>query len=421
MKATAQVSFNIAECEERMGRLAAAVGDYRVAAKTAEGDPKAKDVYAKCGDKIAAIEPRVPKLTITRGSGADSATIELDGVELGVSQLGTEIPVDPGPHVVVGKIGDKVYFRQNVTLEEKEAKPIDVVMKVSNTPIAVDEPKADKTEEPPPEKPRSRTPGIVIASAGAVSMGIGFVFFAMSQGKISDLNKICGVGQTSCPPIPGREGCGKQRQDGHGLGRSHDRARRGRARERHRPRRDRRAEEEVRGCTGVRHATRRHAARRVLVPDQGPLRGRRRTRRLLRRREPRGEVLTVRASPRIAAVFAGAAAAIAMAAAPAGCFFPSYTFDKSGNGSRRRRTGHRTIDEQHRRRRHGVGGLDEHDGRERWLGPAAAVRVDAPAPTRRRPASPDSSPSTTAIPRAILAAPRLTPTRAVRLIPADAN
>jgi hypothetical protein len=200
VKATAQVSFNIAECEERMGRLAAAVGDYRVAAKTAEGDPKAKDVYAKCGDKIAAIEPRVPKLTISRGNGADSATIELDGVELGTSQLGTEIPVDPGPHVVVGKVGDKVYFRQNVTLEEKETKPIDVVMKVSNAPIAVDEQKPENKTEEPPEKPRSRVPGIVMASAGAVSVGVGVAFFAMSQSQISTLNKICGQGSTSCPP-----------------------------------------------------------------------------------------------------------------------------------------------------------------------------------------------------------------------------
>ena len=151
VKATAQVSFNIAECEERMGRLAAAVGDYRVARQDRRGRPEGQGrLRQKCGDKIAAIEQqRIPKetCTINRGNGAElSATIELDGVELGAAQLGTEIPVDPGPHVIVGKVGEKVYFRQNVTLEEKEAKPIDVVMKVSNTPIAVDETKPDKTE-----------------------------------------------------------------------------------------------------------------------------------------------------------------------------------------------------------------------------------------------------------------------------------
>ncbi|HVY48250.1 MAG TPA: hypothetical protein VHB21_20325, partial [Minicystis sp.] len=201
VKSTPQVLFNIAECEERMGRLAAALGDYRVAASAAADDAKAKDVYAKCGDRIAELEKRVPKLTVTRGKGADTATIELDGVELGAAQLGTEIPVDPGPHVVVGKVGEKEYSRDAVTLGEKESKTVVVTMKVANRPLAVDEapaaePKPD--EGPPPEKPRSRVPGIVVASAGAVSTGIGFVFFAMSQGAKSDLDKLCG-GTTSCP------------------------------------------------------------------------------------------------------------------------------------------------------------------------------------------------------------------------------
>jgi hypothetical protein len=205
VKNTAQVSFNIAECEERMGRLASALGDYRVAASAAQNDPKSGDIYAKVSDRVTALEGRVPKIKITRGKGADSATIELDGVELGSAQLGTEIPVDPGPHVVVGKIGEKQYAHEAVTLEEKQTKTIDVVM---NAPVVKDEtaPPVAPTDEPPPQKPRSRVPGIVIASAGAVSVGVGLVFFGHRGGTLSDLDAICGAGQTSCPASAASQG-----------------------------------------------------------------------------------------------------------------------------------------------------------------------------------------------------------------------
>ena len=207
VKNTAQVSFNIAECEERMGRLASALGDYRLAANAAQNDAKSADIYAKVSERVTALEGRVPKIKVTRGKGADSATIELDGVELGSAQLGTEIPVDPGPHVVVGKIGDKQYAHEAVTLEEKQTKTIDVVM---NAPVVKNEtgaePTTTPTEEPPPQKPRSRVPGIVIASAGAVSVGVGLLFFGLRGGTLSDHDAICGAGQTICPPSAATQG-----------------------------------------------------------------------------------------------------------------------------------------------------------------------------------------------------------------------
>ena len=73
VKMTAQVAFNIAECEERLGKLVSALGNYRLAASQAQGDPKAKDVASRVADRIDAVEARVPRLTIRRGKGADIA------------------------------------------------------------------------------------------------------------------------------------------------------------------------------------------------------------------------------------------------------------------------------------------------------------------------------------------------------------
>ncbi len=127
VKMTPQVAFNIAECEEKLGKLVSALGNYRLVESAAATDKKAKDVAAQATPRIAALEERIPKLSITRGKGAEAASIELDGNELGSNQIGTPMPVDPGPHMVVGKIGAQEISNSTVTLAEKESKSFEVI------------------------------------------------------------------------------------------------------------------------------------------------------------------------------------------------------------------------------------------------------------------------------------------------------
>ncbi|HMY21743.1 MAG TPA: hypothetical protein PKA58_35715, partial [Polyangium sp.] len=127
VKMTPQVAFNIAECEEKLGKLSSALGNYRLAQSAAAGDRKAKDVATNSGPRIAAIEERIPKFTITRGKGAEAATVELDGNELGATQVGSEMPVDPGPHTIIGRVGQREIFNETITIAEKEKKSLEVI------------------------------------------------------------------------------------------------------------------------------------------------------------------------------------------------------------------------------------------------------------------------------------------------------
>src|SRR5262245_58570408 len=145
VKMTAQVAFNIAECEERLGKLVSALGNYRLAAPQAEGDAKAKDVATRVGPKIEALEPRIPKLTVKRGQNADTAVIEFDGSELGSAQISTAFPVDPGSHTVVAKIGGKEYLHEKVSLAEKESQTFEVNLDVAAPKIE----RGDGNEIPP--------------------------------------------------------------------------------------------------------------------------------------------------------------------------------------------------------------------------------------------------------------------------------
>lgn len=198
VKRTPQVLFNIGECEERTGDLVSALGNYRLAADAAEGDRKAKDVAARVGERITSLEARIPKLTIQRGSGAETATILLDDAELGPGQIAAEMPVNPGNHVVIGRVGDRVGFRETVTLEEKGSKTLEVVIELAEEPVKKPPPPPPPVEAPPKEEP-SMVPGIAALSAGVAFGVLGAVFWGLRSGAASDLEDICGE-DMNCPP-----------------------------------------------------------------------------------------------------------------------------------------------------------------------------------------------------------------------------
>lgn len=204
VKMTPQVAFNIAECEEKLGKLVSSLGNYRLAESAAAGDPKLKDLTSQASARASAIEERLPKLTITRGKGAESAQLELDGVELARGQVGSPIPVDPGPHVLTSRIGDRETSRQTVDIEEKEAKSVEVVIteapKLAENDKPDDKPALPEGPPPPPPSRGPSIPGIVLTGVGVAGVAAGLVlFFGPRQSTLDELETKCG-GDTTCPP-----------------------------------------------------------------------------------------------------------------------------------------------------------------------------------------------------------------------------
>jgi hypothetical protein len=204
VKMTPQVAFNIAECEEKLGNLVSALGNYRLAGSAAAGDPKIKDLAAHAGSRATAIEERIPKITVIRGKGAEAAQLELDGVELSRGQIGTPVSVDPGPHVLIGRIGDREGSRQTVDIEEKESKTVEVVIteaakSVDEKQISDDNPHRPDAP-PPPASSGPSIPGIVLTGVGVAGLAAGLVlFFGPRQSTIDELDTLCG-GDSTCPP-----------------------------------------------------------------------------------------------------------------------------------------------------------------------------------------------------------------------------
>lgn len=196
VKMSAQVAFNIAECEEKLGRLVAALGNYRVAlGKAREPDANAPQVAEHAPERIAALEPRIGKLTILRKEEKPNpaALLELDGTELGSAQIGAALPVDPGERTVRIIVDGTVVGVRKITIGEGESKKIEILV-----PAPAE--KQGAGPGPAPEGERGVSiPGAVLVAFGGASLVAGGVFIGLRQAAISELDELCG-GDSSCPP-----------------------------------------------------------------------------------------------------------------------------------------------------------------------------------------------------------------------------
>ena len=190
VKMTPQVRYHIALCEENLGKLVAALGGYELAA--ADADAVGPGFREEVESSIRRLQARIPHLTIERGSGAEAATIALDGVSLGASSVGVPVPVDPGPHTLSASAPGYEDFSTTVDTAEGGEESVTVELTKIEAP----------TEEPltrPPSDvskgqhgPNLRTLSYIVGGAGAASLVTSGVFFLLLQSKTSDMEKICG-------------------------------------------------------------------------------------------------------------------------------------------------------------------------------------------------------------------------------------
>jgi hypothetical protein len=193
VKPTPQVRFNIALCEERLGRLVAALGDYELAASDATAE-KTDQVRQEVESRLESLKARVPRVVVSRGVGADSATISLDGVSLGDSVLDNPLPADPGPHVVEATALGFLPFKQAFRVAEQQT--ANIIVKLEAEPVK-SQPLVQPAAHPPSQA--VRTAGYVVGGAGIASLIASGAMFYLRHDAISDLDKQCGAARTDCP------------------------------------------------------------------------------------------------------------------------------------------------------------------------------------------------------------------------------
>jgi hypothetical protein len=195
---TAQVRYNIALCEENLGNLVAALGEYELAAADAE-ETGATEVTGVVGPRLESLRQRIPKLVVKRGKDATVAAISVDGVALGGAMVGKEMPINPGPHVIEAKASGFKPFKTSFEIHEKEAKSVEVVMEALPPEAVGGSTTGPGGIDQGPQKKKFPLVPVVVGGVGVASLIASGVFFGLRAGTTADLDDACGPDRNQCP------------------------------------------------------------------------------------------------------------------------------------------------------------------------------------------------------------------------------
>ena len=119
--------LQLADCYERTGRVASAWTAYSVAGDAARrGEP---DRASVAREKVEALRPKVPELTISVGAEAQTVVgleVKRNGVLVGNAQWGMPVPVDPGAYIVSASGAGKKPWTMTIRLEAGEKGTLEV-------------------------------------------------------------------------------------------------------------------------------------------------------------------------------------------------------------------------------------------------------------------------------------------------------
>jgi hypothetical protein len=189
-------TFNIADCEERLGHLARAWTLFGEVVQRLPASDKRHEVAKK---RVAALELRLPKLSVRLAATAPAGTrVTRDGVELGAASLGTPLPVDPGEHIVVVSAPGRADKQFKLIISEREIQTVDVEAGPPQAG-AVEKPKAGAELETSPSLSSSRKSPVLgyvvggIGVAGFITGAIAGVLVLQKKGVVDEHcpDKVC--------------------------------------------------------------------------------------------------------------------------------------------------------------------------------------------------------------------------------------
>jgi len=157
--------LNLADCREKQGKLASAWSLFRDAESLARrsGPP---DAAAVARQRAELLQQRVPRLVLRVTQPAPAALrLSRDDVEVGVAQLGTPIPLDPGTYRLSAAAPGYASWQRTVTLRESGGLVTVTIPALPRLPSAAAVP---KTATPAAAVPKTATPA---AATPAVEEG----------------------------------------------------------------------------------------------------------------------------------------------------------------------------------------------------------------------------------------------------------
>lgn len=198
--------LNLAACHEKEGKLASAWAEYNDAAVLAQRDGR-DDRVQYCKEHLAAIEPKLARLTINVAPGAavPGFEVKLDDTVVGGPSLGIALPVDPGSHQISARAPGKRPWQASLTIRTGPSQEAVTIQPLADAPEAA-EPVNNPAPPPPPRAEggssgnTQRVIAYALGGAGIIAVGVGTAFGLTAISKNNESNdKGCFGNQCTAP------------------------------------------------------------------------------------------------------------------------------------------------------------------------------------------------------------------------------
>ncbi len=204
---TPQVRFHVALCHEHLGRLVEAINGFELAVQEAKAlGSKARAVVENAPQRAEKLRERVAQVQLRVTGKVRTSKIFIDGRAVSLALVDTEIPVDPGRHVIEVKRDGTVTDTRELDLGEGESEEVELAIDDPEPPPTPDpDPIRDPIPPPPPpdrgpkEQP-SRVPAYIAAGAGVAILGGAAVTFALREATIANVRCFDRENYTGCDP-----------------------------------------------------------------------------------------------------------------------------------------------------------------------------------------------------------------------------
>jgi hypothetical protein len=189
--------LNLADCEEKRGRLATAWELFRAVPRDL---PESDERHGIAMARAAALEKRLPTLTLRLAAGAPATTkVRVGTAAIGSGSFGVALPLDPGKHSLVIEAPGHAPRTIEIELVEGQPQTLDVV---PGTATAVPGPPPDVADTPARPAPSSgkKTLGYVFGGIGLVGVAVGSVAGVIVLSKKGTANEECDDAAQRCHP-----------------------------------------------------------------------------------------------------------------------------------------------------------------------------------------------------------------------------
>lgn len=193
--------MNMADCHESLRKVATAWAEWGVAFDWLKRDGDKRAAFAQ--ERRDALTPRLPKLRVAAADVPTSLEVYREATRIEPGAFNVALPIDPGPHAITVRRGDKVLKEQRIEAKEGEVitVPLDLaaIERASPPPAARPLPPGPRVDEPPPGS-SLRTTGFLVGGVGVATLAVAGVLEILALSNVSSIDEPGACVNEICSP-----------------------------------------------------------------------------------------------------------------------------------------------------------------------------------------------------------------------------